>query len=156
MYNQSTLTREERNSNMENLVIEDLKYKDIDECFEMNKLIFKEDHGLFDIKKLYKKLHKKRKEYRFLVAKLDKKIVGYISITIAYNLFDGNKPFMTLWWVGTHPDYRRKGIATELFKETEKIAKKRNCELIYFISERDNIVAHKFYKKMGYDEEINK
>lgn len=141
---------------MENLVIEDLKYKDIDECFEMNKLIFKEDHGLFDIKKLYKKLRKKRKEYRFLVAKLDKKIVGYISITIAYNLFDGNKPFMTLWWVGTHPDYRRKGIATELFKEAEKIAKKQNCELIYFISERDNTVAHEFYKKMGYDEEINK
>lgn len=79
------------------------------------------------------------------------KIVGYTSATMAYNLFDGKRPFMTLWWVGTHPEYRRKGIATKLFEKIEEIARKNNCELIYFTSAQDNIGAHNFYQKLGYN-----
>jgi GNAT superfamily N-acetyltransferase len=70
---------------------------------------------------------------------------------MAYNLFDGKRPLMTLWWVGTHPKYRHKGIATQLFKKIEEIAKENNCELIYFTSENSRKGAHQFYEKMGYD-----
>lgn len=70
---------------------------------------------------------------------------------MAYNLFDGKRPFMTLWWVGTHPKYRHKGIATRLFKKIEEIAIENSCELIYFTSERDNEGAHQFYQKLGYN-----
>lgn len=133
------------------VIIEDLKYEDIEECYELNKLIFNEEYGLEDVKELYLKLHDNSDEYRFLVAKLDGKIVGYTSVIMAYNLFDGKKPFMTLWWVGTHPKYRNKGIATKLFEKIEDIAKEKSCELIYFTSDEDNTVAHKFYQKMGYN-----
>lgn len=132
------------------LQIEDLKYKDIEECYELNKLIFKEEYGLEEVKKLYKKIYKNRDTYRFLVAKVDNKIVGYVSVIMVYNLFDGNRPFMNLWWVGTHPDYRHKGIMTEMFKKVEQIARENNCELIFFTSEDYRTGAHEFYKKMGY------
>lgn len=49
---------------------------------------------------------------------------------------------MTLWWVGTHPNYRRKKVATKLFQEVEKIAVENNCELIYFTSENYRVGAH--------------
>lgn len=132
------------------ITIEDLKYEDIEECYKMNELIFNESYGLEEIKKLYKKLCDRKDTYRFLVAKINNKIVGYVSCIIAYNLFDGNRPFMTLWWVGTHPDYRRKKVATKLFQEVEKIAIENNCELIYFTSENYRVEAHEFYLKMGY------
>ena len=94
--------------------------------------------------------------YRFLVAKLEDKIVGYTSVTMAYNLFDGKRPFMTLWWVGTLPEYRNMGIATKLFQKIEEIAIENNCELIYFTSKSDNVGAHTFYKNLGYDMNVEK
>lgn len=138
------------------IIIEDLKYEDIEECYEMNKQIFNEEYGLEEVKQLYKRLCDKKEMYRFLVAKTEGKIVGYTSVIMAYNLFDGNRPFMTLWWVGTHPDYRHKGIASRMFEEIEKIAKENNCELIYFTSENYRTGAHQFYQKMGYDINKNK
>ena len=60
---------------MEGLIIEDLKYEDIEECYNLNKLIFSEEYGLNDVKELYLKLHNNTDTYRFLVAKLDGKIV---------------------------------------------------------------------------------
>lgn len=138
------------------IIIEDLKYEDIEECYEMNKQIFNEEYGLEEVKELYKKLCNNKENYRFLVAKMEGKIVGYTSVIMAYNLFDGNRPLMTLWWVGTHPDYRHKGVASRMFEEIEKIAKENNCELIYFTSENYRTGAHQFYQKMGYDINKNK
>lgn len=138
------------------LIIEDLKYEDIEECYELNKLIFNEEYGLDEVKQLYKKIHNNTENYRFLVAKEKDKIVGYTSVIMAYNLFDGKRPFMTLWWVGTHPDYRNKGIAKKLFGKIEEIAKENKCELIYFTSEDNRKGAHDFYQKMGYDMKKNR
>ena len=116
------------------IIIEDLKYEDIEECYNINKVIFDEEYGLDDVKDLYLKLYKNKNMYRFLVAKSD-----------------GKNPFMTLWWVGTHPDYRHMGIGTKLFEKIEEIARENNCELIYFTSKSDNVGAHAFYKRLGYD-----
>lgn len=77
------------------IIIEDLKYEDIEECYNMNKQIFNEEYGLEEVKELYKRLCNNKENYRFLVAKMEGKIVGYTSVIMAYNLFDGNRPFMT-------------------------------------------------------------
>ncbi len=138
------------------IMIEDLKYEDIEECYEMNKQIFNEEHGLEEVKELYKKLYNNKENYRFLVAKMGRKIVGYTSVIMAYKLFDGNRPLMTLWWVGTHPDYRHQGIASKMFEKIEQIAKENDCELIYFTSENYRTGAHQFYQNMGYDMNKNK
>ncbi len=139
-----------------NIKVEDLKYEDIEECYKMNMEIFKENRDIEEIKELYKKYSNSKEMYRFLVAKLDGKIVGYTSCIIAFNLFDANHPFMTLWYVCTHPDYRRMGVATKLFQTIETIAKENNCELIYFTSGINRKGAHAFYEKMGYSQNENK
>ena len=140
---------------MEYINIEDLKYEDIEECYKLAMDVFHENNNLEDIKQLYKKYHNQKDTYRFLVAKSNGKIVGYTSCIIVYNLFDGSHPFMTLWYVCTHPDYRRKGVATKLFNEIENIAVTNNCELIYFISRINRKEAHVFYKKQGYQSDNN-
>ena len=83
-------------------------------------------------------------------------MVGYTSVIMAYNLFDGKRPFMTLWWVCTHPNYRRQGVATKLFNRIEEIAIENNCELVYFTSEVERTGAHKFYESMGYKSNSDK
>ena len=77
--------------------------------------------------------------YRFLVVKVKGKIVGYTSVTIAYNLFDGKRPFMTLQWVGIHPEYRHRVIDNKLFQKIEVIDVENNCELMLMI------ITYKFY-----------
>ncbi len=135
-----------------NVFIEDLKFSDIEECYELNNLIFNEKWNLNEIKDLYKRLHKMKDSYRFLAVKdQTNKIIGYVSCIIAYNLFDGGRPYMELWWLGVHPEYRRKGIATKLISYVENIAKEYNCEFICFTSENNRVDAHEFYKKNGYE-----
>ncbi len=137
------------------VIIEDLKYEDIAECYELCKECFNEEYGLEEVQDLYKEISK-QSNYRFLVAKVNNKMVGYTSVIMAYNLFDGKRPFMTLWWVCTHPNYRRQGVATKLFNRIEEIAIENNCELIYFTSEVERTGAHKFYESMGYKSNSDK
>ena len=137
------------------VIIEDLKYEDIAECYELCKECFNEEYGLEEVQDLYKEISK-QSNYRFLVAKVNNKMVGYTSVIMAYNLFDGKRPFMTLWWVCTHPNYRRQGVATKLCNRIEEIAIENNCELIYFTSEVERTGAHKFYESMGYKSNSDK
>lgn len=137
------------------IIIEDLKYEDIAECYELCKECFNEEYGLEEVQDLYKEVNQ-QSNYRFLVAKVNNKIVGYTSAIMAYNLFDGKRPFMTLWWVCTHPNYRRQGVATKLFNRIEEIAIENNCEVIYFTSEVERTGAHKFYENMGYKSNTDK
>lgn len=132
------------------VTIEELKYEDIEEVYALNLSVFDYPRSVDEIKDLYKKIKDDREQYRFLVAKLDGKIVGYTSVSMSYNLFDGNEKFMTLWWVCAHPDYRHQGIATMLLNEAEKIAKENKCNCICLLSENYREGAHQFYIKNGY------
>lgn len=138
------------------IVIEDLKYENIDECFDLTMSVFNEHTSIDEVKDIYKKCYDNKEAYRFLVAKVDGRVVGYTTCTMSYNLFDGKKPFMTLWYVCTHPEYRKKGIATKMFKAVDEIAIQNNCELIYFYSSMKRVDAHRFYESMGYNSTDNK
>lgn len=137
--------------------IEILKDHDLQECHKLCEMVFRENVDFKDIRIIYQEI-KNDRHYRLLVAKEKEtqRIVGYTTVVIAHNLFDGKRPFMTLWFVCVHPDYRELGIGHALFKKIEKLAVEENCELIYFTSESDNIVAHKFYEKCGYDSKVEK
>lgn len=130
--------------------IKDLDFEEIESAYALTKMVFEEAYDLDEIKDLYLKLSKDKKSYRFLVAKDGDKVVGYTTCSMSYNLFDGNRPFMTLWWVCVDPEYRRCKIATNLLLRAEEIAKENNCELICFISENFREDAHQFYIKNGY------
>ena len=96
------------------------------------------------------------KHYRMIVGKVDGKIVAYTTMILFHNVFDGPYPVATLWYVCVDEAYRRKGIATALFKEIECIARQEKCEIIYFTSLKDNVGAHAFYKAAGYDDAAEK
>lgn len=132
-----------------NLVFEPLCETDLEETYKLCMESFNEGFTLDEIKKTWE-LCKNDSHYHFIVGKLDGKIVAYTTMIIFHNLFDGLRPLATLWYVCVDKDYRRRGIASEMFKEMERIAKEQNVEIVYFTSEWNNIGAHEFYRSQGY------
>lgn len=47
-------------------------------------------------------------------------------------------------------EFRNNHIGTSMFKYIEQIAKNLNCQFICLITSKDNIIANKFYNKLGY------
>lgn len=73
----------------------------------------------------------------FLIAELDKKIVGYASLE--------NNDYIDFLYI--HKDYQRQGIADRLYSEIEKEAVKRKATVLTSdVSE----TARRFFKKKGF------
>lgn len=93
---------------------------------------------------------KDNKDYHMIVVKYEDIIVGFAKVTIHHDIFEENKPFITIWSVRVKKEYRRKKIGTRLFEYIEKLAKEMDCGLICLIATKENVVANEFYKKLGY------
>ena len=49
----------------------------------------------------------------------------------------------------THPDYRRRGIATQLMQEVQKIAREKGLMEVWLGTETDNDAANGFYRSLN-------
>lgn len=90
-------------------------------------------------------------DYTLLTARIDGELCGYLMAVIIQDLVGDGTPFMTLWSVCVHPDYRRRGIGKQLILHAEEIANIHRCEFITFISGHQRKEAHQFYEQLGYD-----
>ncbi|MBQ8514215.1 MAG: GNAT family N-acetyltransferase [Ruminococcus sp.] len=138
-----------------NVVFEELKEEDLKECYDLCMTSFGEDFAFSEIEETFR-MCKGNPAYRFIVGKLDGKIVAYTSANIFHNLFDGKRPIMTLWYVCVDQTCRRQGIGRQLFDEIERIAMEQNCEIIYFTCLKDNHSAQSFYRSLGYSDDKEK
>lgn len=121
-----------------NLVIEQMTSKDIDGVFEVEKNCF-EHHWS---KEAFKK-ELKNDVARYLVAKIDGKIVGYVGIWFV--LDEGH-----ITNVAVHNDYRGKKIGNELVKELVELCRKSKIASMTLEVRVSNIVAQNLYKKYGF------
>lgn len=137
------------------LKFESLTENDLEETYSLCMRSFGENFPYEDVYKTYQ-LCKNDPHYCFIVGKADGKIVAYTTMVVFHNLFDGSSPIATLWYVCVDEEYRRRGVASEMFKEIERIANEKHCEIIYFTCLRDNFGAHKFYRSAGYTDEKEK
>lgn len=137
------------------LTFEDMRDEDLREVYGLCERTFRESPCFEEVERTYLKC-KGDSHYRFLVGRLDGRIVAYTTIVMFYDVFDGDSPIMTLWYVCVDEAYRRRGIASAMFKEIERIAEEAGCELIYFTSKADNKAAHAFYRSAGYSMKAEK
>ena len=68
--------------------------------------------------------------YHNIVAKLDGKIVGLATIIINYDIVEEIKPFLTVWNLAIHKDYRRQKIGTKILEYIFNFAESHNCDFI--------------------------
>lgn len=121
-----------------NLVIEEMTSKDIDGVFEVEKNCF-EHHWSKDA--FAKEL--KNDVARYLVAKLDGKVVGYVGIWFVMD--EGH-----ITNVAVHSDYRGKKIGDELVKSLVNLCKENNIVSMTLEVRVSNLVAQNLYKKYGF------
>lgn len=89
-------------------------------------------------------------DYKMIVGKQGDEIVAFVKAIIHHDMFEENRPFMTIWSVRVNEKYRGQKIGTRLFEYIETLAKEIDAEFICLIAEKENQVANCFYEKLGY------
>ena len=138
---------------MNNIVIEKLNKADLIEAIS----IYDENHKLkTNYKKSLQEYDKiyNNPDYHNVVAKLNGKIVGLATIIINHDIVEDLKPFLTVWNLGVHKDFRRKKVGTELLKYINNFAKEKDCQFIALLAEKDNLIAQQFYENSGFSKEL--
>ncbi len=121
-----------------NLIIEKMTSKDIDGVFEVEKSCF-EDYWS---KEAFKK-EMTNNVARYLVAKIDHKVVGYVGIWFV--LDEGH-----ITNVAVHKDYRGKKIGDKLVKSLVELSKENNIASMTLEVRVSNLPAQNLYKKYGF------
>ena len=91
------------------------------------------------------------KDSVFLTAEEDNKLIGFIYAS----LNDAEKPYKNKYacivYIVVSPEYRKKGVAIELYNECEKIVKKMKVQFLYgWANETSGVIE--FLKKQGFNE----
>lgn len=121
-----------------NLIIEEMKENDIDGVFEVEKNCF-EDYWSKDSFK--KELSNNLAKY--LVAKIDNKVVGYVGIWFVID--EGH-----ITNVAVHEDYRGQKIGDQLIKELVQVCKNNKVISMTLEVRASNVVAQNLYRKYGF------
>jgi ribosomal-protein-alanine N-acetyltransferase len=79
----------------------------------------------------------------FLVAEIEKKIVGYIIG------FTGSEVGIIVS-IAVDPNFRRKGIGTKLWEELLELFKSNHVKVARLEVRKSNLIAQKFYEKLGF------
>lgn len=121
-----------------NIVIEEMKEEDIDGVFEVEKNCF-EDYWSKDSFK--KELNNNLAKY--LVAKVDEKIAGYVGIWFVVD--EGH-----ITNVAVHENFRGKKIGDKLIKRLVEVCKDNNIVSMTLEVRASNVVAQNLYRKYGF------
>lgn len=121
-----------------NLVIEEMKEEDIDGVFEVEKNCF-EDYWSKDSFK--KELNNNLAKY--LVAKVDEKIAGYVGVWFVVD--EGH-----ITNVAVHENFRGKKIGDKLIKRLVEVCKDNNIVSMTLEVRASNVVAQNLYRKYGF------
>ena len=97
-----------------------------------------------------------KKQHHYIIAEENNKIIGVVT-WIIHGL--PKHQLCELDRIAVLPEYRGKGIAKKLFevliKDAKAFYKKHKSKLrkLYLLTHADNIRAHKFYEKLGFEHE---
>lgn len=124
-----------------NLIIDFMSNTDIDSVTEISSLCFSVSWSKDSyIKELSNPLAK------YLVAKIDDKVVGFMGTWIVLDESDITN-------VAVHPAHRNRGIASKLIEAMLDYCKKQNCTAYTLEVRSSNIAAIALYEKHNFKQE---
>ena len=123
---------------MDNVIIEEMNLSHLDSISNILETDF-DDFWNYNIFK--NELENKNSKY--LIAKIDNEIVGFVGITIILDTADITN-------IVVKKNYRSKGISKILLENVITIAKSNNCSKINLEVNETNIIAINLYKKYDF------
>lgn len=88
------------------------------------------------------------------VAEINQHVVGTIQISICKSLAFGCRPAIAVDYLIVDPRFRHQGVGTRLMNTVDEVANKVNAESAFFVSSENRVLAHSFYRKIGYCENV--
>ena len=123
---------------MEEIIIENMTLKDY---YNIEDVLKKEFDDFWNPKILKEELENKYTKY--IVAKINKKIVGFAGIKYNFSTVE-------IMNIVTNKNYRRKGIATIMLNNLIELSKEFNVSKIELEVNEKNISAINLYQKKGF------
>lgn len=91
------------------------------------------------------------KNHHLIVCEENGKIVSSCVCVVILNLTRNARPYALIENVVTHPDYRKRGLASACLDYARQIAQKENCYKIMLLTgAKDEATLH-IYRKAGYN-----
>ena len=86
----------------------------------------------------------------YVVARDKDRVVSTCALTIIPNLTRSAQPYGLIENVVTHPNYRKRGIGTQVLKHALDIAWNRNCYKVMLLTGSKNDGTLRFYENAGF------
>src|SRR3990167_8719103 len=117
-------------------------------------MIFEEQHAAYDDGKITEKTYQRVKEEtsrdikkkKYWVAEMNRIIIGFIKAEI----LDTRPGMLYIDNLFVHPDHRSRGVGTNLIHFVEVIFKERGASKVRLYVAKQNTIAKKLYKKLGF------
>ena len=136
-----------------NNVVSEIQKEDIEQLQIIMKQAFENNLSSTKANMLYK-IYKNNKDIYVLGYYIENVLVGTVTLNI---LTTPTGKEATIWNLAVLEKYRRLGIASKLMIKAEGIVKKyEDINRIWLFSGYQREKAHKLYKKLGYNENIDK
>ncbi len=136
-----------------NNVVSEIQKEDIEQLQIIMKQAFENNLSSTKANMLYK-IYKNNKDIYVLGYYIENVLVGTVTLNI---LTTPTGKEATIWNLAVLEKYRRLGIASKLMIKAEGIVKKyEDINRIWLFSGYQREKAHKLYKKLGYNEKLDK
>lgn len=136
-----------------NNVVSEIQKEDIEQLQIIMKQAFDNNLSSTKANMLYK-IYKNNKDIYVLGYYIENVLVGTVTLNI---LTTPTGKEATIWNLAVLEKYRRLGIASKLMIKAEGIVKKyEDINRIWLFSGYQREKAHKLYKKLGYNEKLDK
>ncbi|MBR4199945.1 MAG: GNAT family N-acetyltransferase [Oscillospiraceae bacterium] len=89
--------------------------------------------------------------HHIIVAEIDEKIVSSCVCVIIPNLTHAQRPYALVENVVTHPDYRKRGLASACLDFAKRLAIQNNCYKISLMTGAKDAETLRFYEHAGYN-----
>ncbi|WP_245958127.1 GNAT family N-acetyltransferase [Roseimicrobium gellanilyticum] len=83
-------------------------------------------------------------------AEVTGRLFATCTLTIIPNLTRAARPYGVVENVVTHPDFRKRGLATALLRHALDFARKENCYKVMLFTSRKDEATLRFYEQAGF------
>lgn len=90
-------------------------------------------------------------DHILLAARVEGACVGTATGVVCRGLYGGSDCYLVIEDVVVHPDFRRRGIATALLAELERLARQSGCMQMVLLTESVRQDADALYRSAGFE-----
>ena len=90
-------------------------------------------------------------QLRYLVAEVSGRVASTCTLTVIPNLTRGARPYGVIENVVTHPDFRQRGIGTQILQAALALAWEQDCYKVMLLTGRKEEATLRFYQQAGFE-----